>query len=122
VTATGFRDLEVYQRSAALADALHGAVRSWDWMDKKVAGVQLMRAADSVGANIAEAVGRWSHADQVRFLFIARGSALEVDHWIMRAQARDLPCPPGALDEARRVGRMLNGLISALRSGRIKSL
>ena len=84
--------------------------------------MQLVRAADSVGANIAEATGRWSHADQLRFLFMARGSTHELQHWIMRAQSRELPCPSGAKEEAHRIGRMLNGLIKALKSGRIKSL
>jgi four helix bundle protein len=122
VESQGFRALEVYERSVVLADAVRALVHGWNSLDKWTAGVQLIRAADSVGANIAEAAGRWSHADQVRFLFMARGSALELDHWLMRAQSRELRCPRGAVEEARRIGRMLNGLIKALKTGTIKSL
>jgi four helix bundle protein len=118
----GFQGLEVYERSAALADPVRALVHEWNRVDLWTAGVQLIRAADSIGANIAEATGRWSHADQVRFLFIARGSANELQHWIARAQTRGLPCPAGAADEADAIGRMLNRLIQSLKSGRIQSL
>ena len=108
--------LEVYKRSAALANAVHGAVRSWDSLDQWSSGIQMLRCADSVGANIAEGAGRWSHADQVRFLFMARASALELQHWLAFAEARNLRHPPDGLTEAQRIGRMLNGLIRALKS------
>jgi four helix bundle protein len=70
-----------------------------------------VRAADSVGANIAEAAGRASNADQRRFLITARASVLELQHWIDRAAERDLPLPAQTLNEADELGRMLNGLI-----------
>jgi len=117
-----FQDLAVYRRSAELADAIRGCVRLWDSLDGWSAGIQLIRASDSVAANIAEATGRWSHADQLRFLHIARASAHEVQHWLARATARELPCPPGAAVEADELGRMLNGLIEAIKSGRINRL
>jgi four helix bundle protein len=112
----------VYRRSAALADAVRGSVRVWDPLDKWSAGIQLIRAADSIGSNIAEATGRWSHPDQLRFLYMARGSAYEIQHWLARATARRLPCPAGGANEADEIGRMLNGLIRALKSGRINRL
>jgi four helix bundle protein len=105
-----------------MADAVRAKVRGWHALDQWSAGIQLIRAADSVGSNIAEATGRWSHADQVRFLYMARGSAYEIQHWLARAIARQLPCPTGATQEADEIGRMLNGLITALRSGRINRL
>jgi four helix bundle protein len=122
VGSRGFQGLAVYRRSAALADAVRGDVHRWPPLDQWSAGVQLLRAADSVSSNIAEATGRWSHADQLRFLFIARGSAHELQHWLARANARQLPCPPGASEEADALGRMLNRLIQSLKSGRAKGL
>jgi four helix bundle protein len=119
VSSQGFDQLEVYRLAAQLSDEVRGAVRGWDKADFWASGLQTIRAADSVGANIAEAAGRGSRPDQVRFLFIARGSAYELQHWVARAEARDLPCPPKARDRANRVGRMLNGLIQKLpRDGR----
>jgi four helix bundle protein len=106
-----FRDLEVYRRSVRLADALHASVVAWDSFDLWTVGVQAVRAADSVGANIAEAEGRSTDADRRRFLIVARASALELQHWLDRANTRGLRIPDSAQAEAERLGRMLNGLI-----------
>jgi four helix bundle protein len=116
VEAASFQQLDVYRRIAALADQLHRTVWEWAPLDRWALGVQLIRAADSVGANIAEGDGRFGHADQKRFLFIARGSACELQHWIARAAARNLRLPANSSKEAREVTRMLNGLIRTLPS------
>ena len=73
-------------------------------------GRQLVRAADSIGANIAEAMGRWTLPDAKRFLLIAKGSVNETEHWLLRARARGLVS--NEYDELlNEAGRTLNGLI-----------
>jgi four helix bundle protein len=110
----GFAQLVVYRRSAALADEMREAVRRWDSLDVWTSGVQGIRAPDSIGANIAEAMGRLSNPDQLRLLYIARGSANELEHWFARAEERGLPYPADGSARAREIGRMLNGLIRGL--------
>jgi four helix bundle protein len=110
-----FRDLEVYERVVGLADATWGCVTGWDAFARWTVGVQLVRSVDSIGANIAEAAGRSTDADQRRFLIVARGSALELEYWLDRANERRLPGTATAVEEAKRVGRMLNGLIRSRR-------
>jgi four helix bundle protein len=119
--ARGFWTLEVYRRAARLADELHGAIRTWDSFDRWTTGTQLLRSADSVGANIAEAFGRDRNPDQRRFLFIARGSGYEVQHWIAAAQERQLSLPSHARERSAEVGRMLNGLIGYITTHQKKS-
>jgi four helix bundle protein len=113
VASEGFEDLEVYRLAARLSDELRGAVGQWESVDVWSVGIQMIRAADAIGADIAEAYGRGTRPDQARFLFMARGSALELQHWIARATARQLPCPQQARQRADRIGRMLSGLIRA---------
>jgi four helix bundle protein len=115
VAGNGFEDLEVYRRAVALADEFRAAVKTWDSLDAWTSGVQSIRAADSIGANIAEATGRITNPDRLRFLFIARGSVNELEHWLARAQARALPRPMDGAQRAREIGRMLNGLITSIR-------
>jgi four helix bundle protein len=107
-----FRRLLVYQRAIALGDDLHREVVAWDSFDRWTTGTQLVRAADSVAANIAEAFGRQADRDERRFLWIARGSALETEHWVERALARELLTDMALPERAREVSRLLNGLIN----------
>ncbi|MGD1942194.1 MAG: four helix bundle protein [Leptolyngbyaceae cyanobacterium] len=57
---------------------------------KDTVGKQLVRSIDSIGANIAEGAGRGSYRDNGRFITIARGSLTETQHWLRRAQVRNL--------------------------------
>ncbi len=87
---TDFENLEVYRISEKLADALGRLVKEWPAFDRDTVGKQLVRAGDSVGANIAEGTGRGSFLDNRRFVRISRGSLNEVKHWLRRAYVRDL--------------------------------
>jgi four helix bundle protein len=56
-------------------------------------GKQIVRAAASVGANIAEGIGRGSRADNKRFVRTPRGSLYETKHFLRRAYRRKLLSP-----------------------------
>src|SRR3954451_9399538 len=107
-----FRDLAAYRLSVELADGLHRAVTKWPSLDQRTIGTQLVRAADSIGATIAEASGRWHRTDERRLLYMARGSLLETEHWMQRAEARGL-LQKGSTDQLTEIAKTLNGLIKA---------
>lgn len=90
MTSRSFENLRVYQLSEKLADEIWTIVKNWDYLAKDTVGKQLIRAADSVGANIAEGSGRGTYPDNRRFIRIARGSLCEVRHWLRRAHSRKL--------------------------------
>jgi four helix bundle protein len=87
---TAFEDLRVYRSAEKLADAVWNVVVTWDAFAKATVGEQLVDAADSVGANIAEGAGRGSYRENRRFVRIARGSLNEVKHFLRRAYCRKL--------------------------------
>jgi len=87
---TSFENLHVYRLSEKLSDAIWMVVKEWDSLAKYTLGRQLIRAADSIGANIAEGTGRGSFQDNRRFVRNARGSLYETRHWLRRAHSRRL--------------------------------
>ena len=87
---TNFENLEIYSLAEQLADQVWDVVLGWNYLAQDTVGKQLVRAADSVGANIAEGSGRGSEQDYRRFIRIARGSLNETRHWLRRAFRRKL--------------------------------
>jgi four helix bundle protein len=87
---TNFEKLQVYKLAENLADGIWDVVRSWDYFAKDTVGKQMVKAADSIAANIAEGTGRGSLEDNRRFIRMARGSLYETQHWLRRAYKRSL--------------------------------
>ncbi len=87
---TNFVHLHIYKLSEKLADEIWRVVIGWNFFAKNTVGVQIVKAADSIGANIAEGSGRGSDPELKRFLRISRGSLYETQHWLRRAYNRRL--------------------------------
>jgi four helix bundle protein len=87
---TNFENLQIYQLSERLADQVWRIVLRWENLGRDTLGKQLVRAVDSVGANIAEGSGRGTEAELRHFLRISRGSLYETKHWLRCAYKRKL--------------------------------
>jgi len=100
-----------------LAEATYKLVRDFPKSEEYRLTSQLLRAAASIPANIAEGNARASRKDYARFVAIARGSLAETETFLMLARRAAL-VQPDAIDPvlalADRVGRMLNGLHRSL--------
>ncbi len=87
---TNFENLRVYQLAEKLGDEIWNIAINGNSLAKDTVGKQLVRVADSIGANIAEGSGRGRFEDNCRFVRIARGSLNETQHWLRRAYKRHL--------------------------------
>jgi four helix bundle protein len=89
-----FENLRVFQLAEELADTIWNIVKGWSNLARDTVGKQLIRAADSIGANIAEGTGRYTFKDNRQFVRIARGSLNETQYWLRRAYQRQLLTKP----------------------------
>jgi four helix bundle protein len=113
---SNFEELRVYRLAEDLTDRIWDLVVSWDHFAKDTLGRQLVRAADSIGANIAEGAGRGSFQDNRRFVRTARGSLYEVKHWLRRAYLRGLVSKDQAKDIKPLIEELAPKLNAYLRS------
>jgi four helix bundle protein len=112
------KDLEVWKKSIDLVEAVYKLTEIFPKSEQFSLSVQMQRSAISVPSNIAEGSGRMSRGDYIRFLYIARGSLLELDTQIEIAnrlgyisnERSERIC---SLSE--RVLKMLDGLIFSLK-------
>ncbi|MBI5708130.1 MAG: four helix bundle protein [Armatimonadetes bacterium] len=112
---TPMEELDFFVRLEAILDEMWDQVVTWDWFAKRVVGVQMMSAADSIAANLVEGDGRFGEADAVRFFRIARASLQEAVRWIKRAHRRKLIeiCTRDAwVDQLSQTSRVISKLIS----------
>ena len=114
---TNFENLKVYQLSENLADEIWAVVIEWDYFAKETVGKQIVRSADSIGANIAEGDGRGTYQENRRFIRIARGSLNETKHWLRRAYKRNLLKP----DQVQMIKPMIDSLAPML-NGYLRSI
>ena len=73
-----------------LADKVWNICTRWDYFAKGKIGKQLVRAVDSISANLAEGHGRYHFRDRLRFCYYARGSLEETKAWLSKAERRSL--------------------------------
>ena len=87
---SNFENLRVFQLSEQLADYIWDIVIFWNYLAKDTLAKQIIRSADSIGANIAEGSGRYNYQDNLRFVKIARASLHETRYWLRRVYVRKL--------------------------------
>jgi four helix bundle protein len=108
-----YRDLVVWQKGMSLAEEAYKLARLMPRTEEYRLTSQLLRAAASVPANIAEGNARGTRRDYANFVSIARGSVAEVETFLQLAVRCDLLKPEQAecaLSLADELGRMLNVL------------
>ena len=83
-------DLEIYREAMRVGELVWEIVADWPYFAKDTVGKQLVRAADSIAANLAEGHGRYHFKENRNFCYYSRGSTQETQTWIEKAVRRDL--------------------------------
>ena len=81
-----FKNLAVWREAHRLSVELYSRTRTFSAKERFELTRQIRRAAQSVGANLAEGCGRRGDREFRRFARIARGSTHEIEHHLIYAK------------------------------------
>ena len=115
-----YQELIFYQKARQVVKAVDALIKSWPkTMQAQEISRQLFRSAISVGANVAEGLGRHQGTEYVHYLIIAQGSANETEHWLHTAKDCGLG-PNEKIDQIVRlnseVARRITSTITTIRA------
>ena len=116
-----YQDLVAWQKAMNLVGEIYRV--SLLFPKEEVFGLtsQLRRAAVSIPSNIAEGQAKSSRGEFQLYLGHARGSMAELETQIMIARNLNYLSESeaaGLLEQAADVGRIMNGLLAALKAGK----
>ena len=83
-------ELKVYEMSMEMGEKIWNIVIKWDYFSKDTVGKQLVKAADSISANLSEGFGRYHYKESKNFGYYSRGSLFETKTWLTKAHNRKL--------------------------------
>ena len=113
------RDLDVWRAAVELASPVYAVTRGFPADERFGLVSQMRRAAVSIASNIAEGAGRQSGKEFLRFLYVASGSASELDTQLeisLMSGVGPGTEREGLQAETVRVSQMLHGLIRSVKA------
>lgn len=110
------KDLDVWKKSIDLVAQIYDISKGFPKEEAYGLQGQIRRAVVSIPANISEGASRNTKKEYIQFLYIALGSASEVEtHLIVAQKIGFISAIDEALANIENIKKMLNGLISFLR-------
>ncbi|MBM3498654.1 MAG: four helix bundle protein [Armatimonadetes bacterium] len=113
------KELTAWRCAVQLCWAVYLASRKLPPTERFGLTAQMRRAAVSIPSNLAEGYGRGTRKDYRQFVWIARGSACELETQIIIARELcflDEPTSAALTEEVQRVLQLLSGLARSLSS------
>lgn len=111
-----YKDLNVWKKSIDFVEIVYKIVSSFPREEIYALSDQLKRAVVSIPSNIAEGASRNSNKEFVQFLYIALGSASEVETQLIIAKRLNyIHSAQNELIELTSIRKMLNSLISSIK-------
>ena len=110
-------ELRVYNQSMDLGEEIWQIVNKWGNFERDTVGKQLVKAADSIAANLSEGFGRYHYKETKHFGYYSRGSLFETKTWLTKAKNRSLIKEEkftSLISEINIIGKMLNKYIQSI--------
>lgn len=110
-------ELNIYNLSMGLGERVWDIVDKWNYFAKDTVGKQLVKAVDSIAANLSEGFGRYHYLENKNFSYYSRGSLYETKTWITKAHNRKLINDSDSfslLNDINSIGKMLNSYIKSI--------
>lgn len=115
-SAGGYEKLVVWQRAMDLVVEVYELVKAFPSDETYALTGQIRRCSVSLPSNIAEGASRASHKEFTQFLYIALGSAAELETQLMIAERVGYADTRALIDEKLKpIKKMINALIRAKR-------
>ena len=114
---SSLEDFKTYNQAMDLGEEVWDVVVRWKFFEKDTVGKQLVKAVDSIAANLSEGLGRYHYRERKNFGYYSRGSLFETKTWLTKALRRRL------IDETKfnlliskleTIGKMLNSYIHSI--------
>ncbi len=112
-------EINVYTEALDFSNQIWTFCRQFDYFEQQTVGIQLVKSADSISANIAEGFGRYHFKDNLNFCYYARGPVEETKDWLRKAFQRNLIATDDSIktnQEIDVIARKLNGFINSIKA------
>lgn len=83
-------ELKVYQLAMRVGEDVWSLINGWEWLAQQTVGLQWVRSADLIAANISEGCERSSDQEAARFYGNALGALRQTQTWLEKATERRL--------------------------------
>jgi four helix bundle protein len=112
-----FYNLEAWKKGHELVLDIYNITKNFPKEELYGIVSQLRRAASSITANVAEGFARYHFKDKARFYYQARGSAAEVQNFLLLSKdlgyINEESCA-SLIEKANQVRQLINGLIRSI--------
>jgi len=117
------KDLEVWKKAVAPVKSAYDLTKDLPREENYSLSDQMKRSAISIASNIAEGAARQTNKEFLQFLYIALGSASELDAQIEICKAISFKnikheSLEALQNELNSISKMINGLISSIKRNR----
>ncbi|MDP3092317.1 MAG: four helix bundle protein [Nitrospira sp.] len=109
------KDLDVWKRSMDLASTVYRLSAQFPKEEVYGLSLQARRSAVSIPSNIAEGAARNSSKEFIQHLYIALGSAAELETQLLLARQMDFLTETDPLQQLDQIRKMLIGLIQSVK-------